>query len=114
MQPPNHIERISGLLHEAADAQVSSSAEALWRFESLEKRMGIVEDIAVDLQSEVKTNTEITTSIAGNTAELLDLFKSVKGGFKVMGWLGRFAKWVAAILAAFAAIYAFVQNLKGH
>lgn len=107
MSPLNHADTTIGLLHDAADVQGLSNAEVLRRFESLESRVGSVE-------KGVEKNTEITTSIAGNTSELLDLFKSVKGGFKVMGWLGSFAKWVAAILAAFAAIYAFVQNLKGH
>lgn len=100
-------EKISGMLHDAADLQVLTAAEAMRRLSALEGRMTTVE-------KSVDKNTEITTGIAGNTSELLDLFKSVKGGFKVMGWLGSFAKWVAAILAAFAAIYAFVQNLKGH
>ena len=94
------------LLHEAADIQVLSSAEVLRRFESIEGRMTSVE-------RGVQENTKLTSGIAEGTAELLDLFKSVKGGFKVMGWLGTFAKWLAGIAAAFAAIYAYVQNLKG-
>ena len=109
MTAPNQSvqdEKISGLLHDAADVQVLTAAEAMRRFVAIEGRMTAVE-------KGVDKNTEITTSIAGDTAELLDLFKSVKGGFKVMAWLGSFAKWVAAILAAFAAIYAFVQNIKG-
>ena len=99
-------EKISGLLHDAADAHVLTAAEAMRRFAALEGRMTSVE-------KGVDKNTEITTGIADNTSELLDLFKSVKGGFKVMGWLGSFAKWFAGIAAAFAAIYAFVQNIKG-
>ena len=86
--------------------QPLSSAEARRRFESLEDRMSGVEKGVTD-------NTAITAGIAGDTTELLDLIKSVKGGFKVMGWLGSFAKWFAGIAAAFAAIYAFVQNIRG-
>lgn len=65
------------------------------------------------LEAAMSANAVATERLAGDTKELLDLFHSVKGGFKVMGWLGGFAKWVAGIAAAFAAIYAFVQNLRG-
>ena len=66
------------------------------------------------LEINLAANTAMTERLTDDTQELLDLFKSVRGGFRVMGWLGGFAKWVAAIAASFAAIYAFVQNLKGH
>lgn len=107
MPPPqNYDHKISDALHDAVDVQVLTSAEVLRRFESLESRMQGVE-------KGVRDNTTITSGIAGDTSELLDLFKSVKGGFKVMGWLGNFAKWIAGFAAAFAAIYAFVMTLKG-
>lgn len=98
--------KISNMLHEAADVQVLSTAEVLRRFQVLEARMS-------DVEKGVQDNTKITTGVANDTAEMLDIVKSVKGGFKVMGWLGTFAKWVAGIVAAFAAIYAFVQNIRG-
>ena len=65
------------------------------------------------LEVAMSANAVATERLTGDTQELLDLFRSVKGGFKVMGWLGGFAKWVAGIAAAFAAIYAFVQNIRG-
>jgi len=65
------------------------------------------------LEYSMHANTEITLAAKGDTAELLELFRSVRGGFKVMGWLGNFAKWVVALAAMFAAIYAFVQNVRG-
>lgn len=98
--------KISDQLQDAADVQALSSAEVRRCIESLEDRM-------TDVETGVKDNTAITTGIANDTAEMLDIVKSVKGGFKVMGWLGTFAKWVAGIVAMFAAIYAFVQNVRG-
>lgn len=100
-------EVVREMLHEAADQQNSSALEIARRFVALEGRVGAVEVGMTE-------NTKITSSIAKDTNELLDLFKSVKGGFKVMGWLGQFAKWFAGIAAAFAAIYAYVQSLRGH
>jgi hypothetical protein len=32
-----------------------------------------------------------------DTAEFLAIFGAMKGGFKVLGWLGVFAKWIATI-----------------
>lgn len=91
---------------EHIDARSTSMAEVLHRFEALEGR-------TTGVEKAVAENTKITASAASDTTELLDLFKSVKGGFKVMSWLGGFAKWVAAIGAMFAALYAFIQNIKG-
>jgi hypothetical protein len=107
-QPSQAIqdEKISGLLHDAADIQVVTSADVTRRLSALEGRM-------TNVEQGVKENTTLTTGIAEGTAELLDLFKSVKGGFTVMGWIGQAAKWVASLLAVFAAIYAFVQNIRG-
>lgn len=98
---------VQGLLHDAADSQAIANADVNRRMSALESRITAVE-------TGVKENTIITTTIAEGTTELLDLFKSVKGGFKVMGWLGGFAKWFAGIAAAFAAIYAVVQNIRGY
>ena len=88
------------------DAHFISMAEVSRRFEALEGR-------TTGVEKAVEKNTQITSGIASDTSELLELFKSVKGGFKVMSWLGGFAKWIAAIAAAFAGIYAFVQNIRG-
>lgn len=104
---PTSNDKISDLLQDAQDDRSVSMAEVSRRFEAIEGEQMV-------LKKAVENNIKITSGIAGDTSELLDLFKSVKGGFKVMAWLGSFAKWVAAILAAFAAIYAYVQSLRGH
>lgn len=80
----------------------------------INRRMTAIEGRMTAVEQGMKENTKITAEIAEGTTELLDLFKSVKGGFKVMGWLGNFAKWVAGIAAAFAAVYAYVQSIRGH
>ena len=68
----------------------------------------------IALETKMDVNTALTKGLTDDTRELLDLFSSVRSGLKVMGWLGALAKWVAGIIAAFAAVYAFLQNLKGH
>lgn len=103
MADPTPDASMREMLHDAVD----TSADVNRRMGALEGRMTAVEQ-------GVKENTVLTSGIAEGTTELLDLFKSVKGGFKVMGWLGNFAKWVAGIAAAFAAVYAYVQSIRGH
>lgn len=55
------------------------------------------------------TNTKLTQTIHDNTSDLVETFKAVKGGFKVLGWFGSLAKWLGGIAAAGAAIVAAYQ-----
>jgi hypothetical protein len=98
--------KVTQLLHDASDKSDETSA-------SLDKRMLKMENRVSALEVSVSHNTTLTTQISNDTREILDLFLSVKGGFRVMGWLGALAKWSAGFVTIFAAIYAFVQNLKG-
>lgn len=66
------------------------------------------------IEKAVKENTKITASIATDTSELLELFRAAKGGFKVVGWVGSFVKWTAAIGAAVVAVYVAIQQARGH
>lgn len=45
-------------------------------------------------------------------SETLDAIKAMKGGFKVLGWLERPAKWIAAIAGAAGAIWLAWQKFK--
>lgn len=87
---------------EMADAHAEINSE----LSHLRSRMEAVEAGIAD-------NTKLTAENVQSTAEILSIFKSVKGGFVVMGWLGTFAKWVAGVVAIFAALYTFIENFKG-
>lgn len=107
-------DKISGQLKDAAELEVLSSAEVLRRFKALENRIGIVEsEIAENTAITTGMRDELRTGIGKDLKEMVDMFASLKGGLKVMGWLGTFAKWIAGVGAAFAAIYAIVQNIRG-
>lgn len=56
------------------------------------------------LESDLAENTIITV-------EVRDLLGAIKGGMKVLGWLGTFAKWAGGIAAALAAIYTAVYMI---
>lgn len=79
------------LVDQMAEIVVSQRNADKWRAES-SRRMGLME-------TSIEENTTMTS-------ELLDIFKAVKGGFKVLGWLGAAAKWVAGIAGAIAGVYA--------
>ena len=100
-------EKIIDLMNAATDERNESAADVSRRLAALVLRVDGVE-------RGVRENTTITANNAADTRELLDMFRAAKGGLTVMSWLGRLAKWVAGFVAAFVAIYAFIQNMRGH
>jgi hypothetical protein len=51
------------------------------------------------MQQEIADNTEVTK-------EVRDILQTFRTGFKVAGWIGTGAKWVASISAAVAGLWA--------
>ena len=78
----------------------------LARLDAIESRMD-----ALDLA--MKGNTAATLEGNRDVRELLEIFQAVKGGFKVLGWLGTAAKWVAALVGAAGAVYAAWHTATG-
>lgn len=97
--------------------------------ERVDALVQIVEKLAVDLHTvkgNLAANTSMTKEVADGQAQLpasveridftvltdfLEAISSMKGGIKVLGWLERPAKWIAAVGGAVAIIY-FVWNHK--
>jgi hypothetical protein len=83
-----------------------------------------VRKLSIDMHAmkgNLAANTSITKDVADNQdlmktlmarinvekiIELIDAVDSMRGGVKVLGWLERPAKWVAAMAGAAAALYA--------
>lgn len=66
---------------------------------------------ARERQAQSLRMTQIEDLLAENTAmtaQMLDVVKAVKGGLKVLGWIGVAAKWLAGLAAAVAAIYTLI------
>ena len=61
------------------------------------------------MEEAIRANTASTQEVQNDTKELLEVFKAVKGGFRVLGWIGAAAKWLGGIAAAGTAIYAAGQ-----
>ena len=49
-------------------------------------------------------------NIEANTVEIIEFFSSAKGAFEVLSWLGKIAKWVAAIATACAILWALFKS----
>lgn len=45
--------------------------------------------------------------------EIVDSFNSLKGGIKVLGWLGAIAKWVSVVTAGGTAAWIYWSKLSG-
>lgn len=66
---------------------------------------------AVDQKLEV-----LTTEVQANTTvtkEVHELLNAVRGGMRVLGWLGGLAKWAVPFVALAAGIANLVHQLKG-
>lgn len=58
---------------------------------------------------------EIRDSIAANaasTAELVEMYRNIKGLMQVLSWVERFSIWIAKLAAAGAIFYAGWKNFK--
>jgi hypothetical protein len=66
------------------------------------------------LEASVSENTKLTQGIKEDTSEFLEVFRAVRGGFKVLGWLGNIAKWAAGLGAAVAGLYFALKSGGPH
>lgn len=65
-------------------------------------------DVRMDrMESSITENTSLTK-------EIKDLMEIGRAGFKVLGWIGIAAKWIGAIAAAGASVYALFHHKPPH
>ena len=57
------------------------------------------------MEESLAANTATTAEIKADTSEMVDMFRSAKGAFKVLNWLGNLAKPVGALIAMCVAIW---------
>lgn len=78
--------------------------------EIVESGMGELRDRVGRLEKGLADNTAATARVEENTAEMIDLFRSAKGGFKVLGYIGQIVKWALAVGASAAAIWFTIKG----
>lgn len=67
-----------------------------------------------DIERELRENTAATLEGNRDAREILEIFQAVKGGIRVLGWIGIAVRWVAgfggAAMAIYGVWYAYTHN----
>lgn len=75
------------------------------RLAAIEERLERGSERMELMENELRVNTADGRTNNAMTAELLDLFQTAKGGFKVLGGLGFLFKWVGIFAGSAVSIY---------
>ena len=78
----------------------------------LNDRVGNLENGFGTFKSELADNTAATKRIETNTSELVEAFENLKGAFKVLNWIGKFARPLGYIAGAIAAVVSLYTAYK--
>lgn len=78
----------------------------------LRTRVGHLETQTEQLRNALAENTAATRRVESNTSELIDMFVSWKGAFKVFDQIGKLAKPLGAIFLLGSAVIGFWQAIK--
>jgi hypothetical protein len=61
-------------------------------------------------EKSVQENTALTQKNSKDTEEILEIFRSMKGGAEVLRWIGNIVKWAAGIGASVVVLYFAFKN----
>lgn len=78
--------------------------------EELNSGLGELRDRVGNLEQGLAENTATTKRIESDTAEMLDIFRSAKGGFKVLSFMAVVVKWAVGTAAAAAAVWVAIKG----
>ena len=67
------------------------------------EQLGQVQKGLAQLEESTEKNTQAIERMSSETSELLEMFKSFKGAFRVLEYVGKLAKPIAAIVGLVAA-----------
>jgi hypothetical protein len=81
-------------------------------FGELSGRVGNLEGGFETFKSELADNTAATKRIEANTSDLVEAFANLKGAFKVLNWIGKFARPLGYIAGAVAAVVSLYTAFK--
>jgi hypothetical protein len=73
-------------------------------FGELSERVGNLEEGFGTFKTELADNTAATKRIEANTSDLVEAFANLKGAFKVLNWIGKFARPLGYIVGFIAAV----------
>jgi hypothetical protein len=81
------------------------------RFEKGATRMDTLADLIDENRKAHAANAKALAENTKITKEIKETFDAVKGGFKVLGWIGVAVKWVGSIAGGVAAVFALYYTL---
>lgn len=86
--------------------QEDDSADDMTWQRAIERRLDRSDARMVSIEQSLDENTQVTT-------EVRDFLTAMRAGFRVLGWLGTGAKWIAAMAGAVAAVVGAFYAIKG-
>jgi hypothetical protein len=89
-------------------SQDTQPGDLLPKFEEVQKRLDDGDTRMGRIEQNLTDNTNATARIEANTSDLVEAFANLKGAFKVLNWIGKFAKplgYIAGLAAAVVSLY---------
>lgn len=80
---------------------------------SIHERLDAGDQRMERIEGDLAANTKATQQVAANTQEMVAMFESFRGAFRVLEGLGKLAKPMASLLALGAAIAGLWASMKG-
>lgn len=81
------------------------------RFNKGALRMDTLEELIDENRKAHAANALALAENTKLTKEIKETFDAVKGGFKVLGWIGHAVKWIGSIAGGLAAVYALYYSI---
>lgn len=82
------------------------------RVAALEASFAEMKSAHANMAQQLQTNTTLTTEIANNTKELIEIFKGAKLGVMLIRFLGRVLVWAGGIALAGASLWGIIDAIK--
>lgn len=98
------VKSIAEAAQVTAQTAADSTSKLVGRVDNLDMNVSTMQKRQQEFGEQLKTNTDATMQVEKNTAELIQVWGSFKGGLAVLGWLGVAAKWVAIIAGCITAV----------
>jgi len=80
--------------------------------EVAQAKLSHLHDRVAALEKDLQANTAATQRVEANTSELVEVFRSLQGAFKVIAGIASILKPIGYIAAACAAVWGLVLSVK--
>lgn len=81
---------------------------------TLRERLDAGDERMTRIEGGLEANTRLTQQLASNTAEIVEFFDAMRGAFRVLNWIGKLARPLAAIATLAASVAGLWAVMRGH